>query len=342
MRPVPGLQAVACLLFLTLSIGGWLSGGARAAENVTLILNAPPNGLHTGIVYAQRKGFYTRAGLHVTIERGKGSGHTVRKVVKQQKALGLGELAAVIESRAEGVDAAGVALLMERFPGTLIALKGSGIRAPADLQGRRLAGPASSFSRILFPSFAERAGVNLDSVRWSDIGSTSGIQALLGGQADAVVTAETSHWRYERAARRKKKETLSFPYAARGVEVYGLSLLAPVRLIQEGEKTVRRMVDATIRGLAEAMTRPGEALKLFHSSFPAYPSEGARAEWRVFLKSWSAGGLKNPGLGFFEEARVRKLQSLLVRGRLLTKEFPPNSLFTNLFVPSVSVQPVSF
>ena len=43
----------------------------------------------------QRKGFYTRAGLHVTIERGKGSGHTVRKVVKQQNALGLGELAAV-------------------------------------------------------------------------------------------------------------------------------------------------------------------------------------------------------------------------------------------------------
>ncbi|MFQ5692518.1 MAG: ABC transporter substrate-binding protein [Nitrospinota bacterium] len=342
MRRPPGLRAVAFLLSLVAVILGSLPAGVRAAENVTLILNAPPSGLHAGIIYTQRRGFYTRAGLVVTIERGRGSSRTIRSVVKRQKAFGLGELAAVIESRTEGVDTAGLALLVERFPGSVIALKGSGIRSPADLKGRRLAGPVASFSRILFPYFAERAGLNLDSVRWSDIGAASGIRALLRGEADAVVTSETVRWRYERAAARKKKQIVAFPYAKYGIEVYGLSLVAPVRLIREEEGLVRRMVEATVRGVAEAMARPAEALDLFRRTFPEHPARGAEAEWRVFLGSWSPGGLKRPGLGFFRKDRVARLQALLIRGRQLTREFSPRRFFTNRVVPKVSVRPASF
>lgn len=342
MRSPFGLRARALLFLLPSGIGCLASGPVRASENVALLLNAPPSGLHAGIVYAQRRGFYAQAGLAATIEAGKGSGQTVRTVVKQRRAFGLAELAAVIESRAEDVDTVGLALLMERFPGTAITLKGSGIQKPAALEGRRLAAAASSFSRILFPSFAERAGINLENVRWSDIGPTASIRALLAGEADAVVTAETVRWRFERAAARGKKEIRSFPYTAQGVEVYSLCLLAPARLVQEEQALVRRMVGATVRGLAEAMTRPAEALELFRRSFPEHPAEAAAAEWKVFVGSWSPEGLKDPGVGFFQENRVGQLQALLVRGRQLTREFPPSTFFTNRFVPQVSVQPAPF
>ncbi len=330
------------MLFLLFFGAGWLCGGAHAAQNVTLVLNTPPNGLHTAVIYTQRKGFYTRAGLLVTIERGRGSGHTVRTLHKREMAFGVAEMAAVVESRAEGLDLAGLALLMERYPGSLIALKSSGIRSPADLPGKRLAGSVSSFSRILFPSFAERAGLRLDRMRWANIGPQSEIRALRTGKADAIVTSEVSRWRYDRAAGRRKKTVTSLLYTDQGMEVYGLSLLAPVRLIEEQEDIVRRMVEATVRGQAEAMSRPAEARDLFRRSFPDYPPEGAKAEWRVFVKSWSAQGLKNPGLGFYDKRKVGMLQSLLIRGRQLTKEFTVESFFTNRFVPKVSVRPVSF
>jgi NitT/TauT family transport system substrate-binding protein len=330
------------LLFLLFFGAGWLCGGAHAAQNVTLVLNSPPNGLHTAVIYTQRKGFYTRAGLLVTIERGRGSGHTVRTLHKREMAFGVAEMAAVVESRAEGLDLAGLALLMERYPGSLIALESSGIRSPADLPGKRLAGSVSSFSRILFPSFAERAGLRLDRMRWANIGPQSEIRALLTGKADAIVTSEVSRWRYDRAAGRRKKTVTSLLYTDQGMEVYGLSLLAPVRLIEEQEDIVRRMVEATVRGQAEAMSRPAEALDLFRRSFPDYPPEGAKAEWRVFVKSWSAQGLKKPGLGFYDKRKVGMLQSLLIRGRQLTKKFAVESFFTNRFVPKVSVRPVSF
>ena len=96
-----------------------------AAKIVTLILNSPPNGLHAGIVYMQRKGFYTRAWLLATIERGRESGHSVRAALKRQEAFAVGELATVLEARTQGLDVYAVASLMERYPDMLIALGGT-------------------------------------------------------------------------------------------------------------------------------------------------------------------------------------------------------------------------
>ena len=121
-----------------------------------------------------------------------------------------------------------------------------------------------------------------------------------------------------------------------------ISVSVSCGITEEQENIVRRMVEATVRGQAEAMSRPAEALELFRRSFPDYPPGGAKAEWRVFVKSWSAQGLKNPGLGFYDKLKVGMLQSLLIRGRQLTKEFAVESFFTNRFVPKVSVRPVSF
>lgn len=326
------------LLLLSVAFHGVLPNEALGIQNVTLILNASPNGLHTGIVYAQRKGFYTRAGLLVTIERGRGSGHSVRQTVTRQTAFAVGELAAVIEARTQGLDVYAVTLLMDRFPGMLIALEKSGIKKAIDLKGKRLASPPSSFSRILFPMFAQRTNLPIRTLRWKDISPQDGIIVLLAGKTDAVVTSETSRWRYERAARRKNLKVTSFPYIAEGVDIYSLSLVTSLRMIEEKPEVVRNLVDSTIRGIAQAMEHPVEANELFMKTFPSYRPEIAAHEWRVYLKNWSPEKLKNPGLGFFEKNRVATLQSLLIRGRQLTEELPPERFFTNRFTPSVRVK----
>ena len=98
---------------------------------------------------------------------------------------------------------------------------------------------------------------------------------------------------------------------------------------------VRDMVDVTIRGTAEAVD-------LFLKTFARYQPEGAADEWCVYLKSWSPESLKHPELEFLEEARVRILQSLLIRRRQLPHEFQPGSLFTNRFVPDIPAKPAPF
>ena len=86
-------------------------------------------------------------------------------------------------------------------------------------KGNRLAGPIFSFSRILFPAFAQRAGFSLQSLRCKNIPSQDGIVALLDGKADAVVASQTSRWRYKRAAKRKNLNVVSFSYISEGVDM---------------------------------------------------------------------------------------------------------------------------
>lgn len=105
---------------------------------------------------------------------------------------------------------------------------------------------------------------------------------------------------------------------------------------------VRDMVDVTIRGTAGAIEHPAEAVDLFLKTFARYQPEGAADEWRVYLKSWSPESLKHPELEFLEKARVRILESLLIRGRQLPHEFQPGSLFTNRFVPDIPAKPAPF
>jgi NitT/TauT family transport system substrate-binding protein len=330
-RPGRGLGFTGTLFIFIL-----FATAAFAQEPLTLLLNSSPNGTHSGLVLGQRKGYYQRAGIELSIEAGRGSGPNVRALGGRERAFAIAELASLIEGRSEGAEVIGVLLLVERSGGTLLTLADSGIRGPSDLKGRVVAGPAASFPRLLFPLLAEKVGLDLEGLRWIEVSTGAGISTLLEGRAHAVVSTETVRWRYERAAARQKKAIVSLPFARFGVHTYGLNLVAPPSLVQKSPEWVRRMVDATARAMAEALTNPREALELFQRAFPNYPAEGAASEWRATLEGWSEETLKAGGFGKYEGRRVEELRALLLRARQLRKEPPLEDLFTNQFVPSLS------
>src|SRR5512137_1122876 len=85
------------------------------------------------------KGYYKAAGLDVTIDAGNGSGGTVTRVASGTYDMGFADLAALMEFRANNPDAANkpVAVMMvsNNTPAVVLALKKSGIKTQADLNG---------------------------------------------------------------------------------------------------------------------------------------------------------------------------------------------------------------
>ena len=332
-RPGPGDKLRPILFSFLLSL---FASGAVAQEPVTLILNSPPNAIHSAFVLGQREGYYERAGIQLTIEAGRGSGSTLKALETREGAFGVAEVASLIEGRSEGIEVIGVLLLGERTGSTLFTLADSGIREPGDLEGRVVAGPSASFPRLLFPLLTQGTGLDLEDVRWIDVGTSAGISTLFEGKADAVVSSEVVRWRYERAAARRKKTILSLPFSRYGVHVYGLNLVASSRLVQNSPDLVRRMVDATAKAMEDALQRPSEALEFFQRAFPNYPADGAASEWRATLAGWSQETLKAGGFGKYEEEQMRELRAFLFRARQLRSEPPLARLFTNQFVPSLT------
>ena len=68
-------------------------GGAQANDKVTFSLNWVPYGLHYGIFAAEAQGYYREAGLDLDIQRGYGSGDTVKRTATGAADIGMADMA---------------------------------------------------------------------------------------------------------------------------------------------------------------------------------------------------------------------------------------------------------
>ena len=132
-----------------------------AAESVSFALDWVVNGTHAGYFVAKEKGYYSDAGLDVTLARGFGSGDTVKRVASGTATFGLADTGAIIAARAnEDVPVRIVAMIYDRASLGLIYLAESGIKKPKDLEGRAIGRSASGASVNMFPGFLKANNID--------------------------------------------------------------------------------------------------------------------------------------------------------------------------------------
>ena len=118
------------------------------------------------------KGYFKAEGLDVTIDAGNGSGGTVTRVASGTYDMGFADLAALMEFHANNPDApnkpVAVMMVYNNTPAAVLALKKSGIKTPADLNGKKLGAPVFDAGRKAFPIFAKANDVS--NVAWTSDG----------------------------------------------------------------------------------------------------------------------------------------------------------------------------
>ncbi len=105
------------------------------------------------------KGYFKDAKLDVTVDAGNGSGGAVNRVASGAYDVGFADLAALMEFHANNPDApnkpVAVMMVYNNTPASVMALKKSGIKTPADLAGKKLGAPVFDAGRRAFPIFAK-------------------------------------------------------------------------------------------------------------------------------------------------------------------------------------------
>src|SRR5262245_54316217 len=120
----------AILLILGLAVPAAAPAAAATRDKLTFALNFVPYGIHTAFYAAQEKGFYERANLNVTIERGAGSADTVTKVAAGAMDVGFADAGSVVVGRSKGAKVTMVAMILDKGVSTIYTYKGSGITRP--------------------------------------------------------------------------------------------------------------------------------------------------------------------------------------------------------------------
>ncbi|WP_096695484.1 ABC transporter substrate-binding protein [Polaromonas sp. AER18D-145] len=209
------------------------------------------------------KGYFKAAKLDVTIDAGNGSGGTVTRVASGSYDMGFADLAALMEFHANNPDAANkpVAVMMvyNNTPASVMALKKSGIKTVADLNGKKLGAPVFDAGRRAFPIFAKANGIS--GVQWTAMDPPLRETMLVRGDVDAITGFTFTSLLNLEARGVKAEDVVVLPYADNGVKLYGNVIIASPKMIRENPAAVKAFLLAFTKGVKEVIAKPAAAIE---------------------------------------------------------------------------------
>ena len=239
-------------------------------EPVTLRLNWIPGGDHCFYYVAKELGFYESNGLDVTIERGQGSGDTVKRVELGTVDIGLADTGTVVVARSQGAKVKVIAIIYSQSPNGIKTRRDTGITCPKDLEGHTVGVPPGDAQRVLWPALAKANGIDMNKVALVNIKPGAKAQSLAARVVDAVfdwIVGNVQYWQ----AGLGRDELVIIPWAAWGVNPYGNAIIASEKTIEERPDMLRRFLDATMKAWQWSLLHPDEAIEIFTNYNPEVP-----------------------------------------------------------------------
>ena len=208
------------------------------------------------------KGYFKEAKLDVTIDAGNGSGGTVTRVASGAYDMGFADLAALMEFHANNPDASNkpVAVMMvyNDTPASVMALKKSGIKTPADLSGKKLGAPVFDAGRRAFSIFAKANHVT--GVNWVAMDPPLRETMLVRGDVDAITGFTFTSLLNLEARGVKAADVVVLPYPDYGVKLYGNVIIASPKMVKENPAAIKAFLAAFAKGAKDVIGNPAAAI----------------------------------------------------------------------------------
>ena len=208
------------------------------------------------------KGYFKDTKLDVTIDAGNGSGAAVNRVASGAYDMGFADLAAVMEFHANNPDApnkpVAVMMVYNDTPASVMALKKSGIKTPADLSGKKLGAPVFDAGRRAFPIFSKAN--NVTNVAWTAMDPPLRETMLVRGDVDAITGFTFTSLLNLEARGVKAADVVVMPYPDFGVKLYGNAIIASPKMIKENPAAIKAFLAAFAKGAKDVVSNPTAAI----------------------------------------------------------------------------------
>jgi len=291
-------------LYALLMLPGMLfiSDGAHALDNVTLITDFGFNGRHAYFFVAIEKGYYKDADLEVKVVRGQGSVDAIRQVGANNAIVGFADAGSLVLARGnDQIPVKLVSIMYARPPQAIFCREDSGLKQPKDLEGASIANPAGGATVDMFPIYARAAGFDAGKVKWIVAGSDALPGLLAGNRVPCVGQFTVGEPLLRRQAAPAK--LVRFAFADAGVSFYGNGIIATDTTIATRPDIVRRFVAATIRGMQDAFADPEEAGRIMNKYHPTVDAVVAKGETEAVAE---LAQVKGEALGMIDPARIEE------------------------------------
>ena len=208
------------------------------------------------------KGYYKAEKLDVTVDAGNGSGGTVTRVASGAYDMGFADMAALMEFQANNPTApnkpVAVMMVYNNTPAAVLALKKSGIKSPADLNGKKMGAPVFDAGRKAWPIFAKANSIG--TVSWTAMDPTLRETMLVRGDIDAITGFSFTSLLNIEARGVKAEDVVVMPYPSYGVKMYGNAIIVAEQFLAKNPEAVKAFLRAFTKGTKDVIADPKGAI----------------------------------------------------------------------------------
>jgi len=304
------------------------AGPAHAQEKVRMHLDWLVNGYHAAFFVAKSKGWYTQAGLDVTIIPGKGTSDSIRAVGANNAEFGFPDAASAGKAVAEGVPLRMVSIFCQDTPMGVAYYADAGIADVKGLAGKSMASvPQASTAKVL-PAFLRKNGVDPTALRLVNHTFATAVPAFLSGQTDTMTGYVFGEFLAVKNASRNR-EVKWMGFADHGISLYSNGIAVNNEFLKAKPNAVRGFVQASIRGLEFALANPDEAIAIVAQNTET-PAATLKEQLMVAVPLFK--GKQGAKLGSMTDAGWAETQRIMVEFAEQPRVVPAADLYTTQFL----------
>lgn len=303
------------------SDNGDKGGDGKTTDKVTYLTAFGAAGRDAFMWVAKDKGYFKEAGIDVDIQLGAATGENLKQLAAgKAQFINLDLVGAwIMRGQGKAKDFQAIAAVHQQTLVSIVTLEGSGITSPKDLNGKTLGAAAGSVNQLLFPAYAKLAGIDPDSIKWTNTQPPQIPALLASGQVPAVSTFLIGKGGIEKAAGGKKAVIL--PYSEYLNDLFGNGIVTTTDIAKNKTDLAKRFREAAMKGLQYTIEHPDEAAAIQHRSTPASNEAAAKSEINM-MKPYVTSTTGGP-IGSIDEQRTAKALAILQGSGLIPAGLTP-------------------
>jgi NitT/TauT family transport system substrate-binding protein len=317
---------------------------ARAeAKSVNIMMDWIIQGTHAPFFIAQQKGYFKEAGVTVdAIDAGKGATNVAVSVAGGAYQFGWVDIPSMINFNAKNPSSPLIAVYIsfDDSPLAVVTRKDAGIRTPADLDGKKIAGgPGTAvhdtISILLKAAHADNVKVDWVAVQPQLFGPMlkRGEVAGTGGFTNSNIPAALE-------LGFTMNDLSVIKYADFGANMYGLALVTTKKFADENPETVRGVVRALNHGTKDTIADPDAALALLKDRDPMMKLDIEKIRLGLALDLTKTEHVVKYGLSAVDPKKLQFTIDAISGAYNLTPP-DPSTVYTDKFLPPLAERMLS-
>jgi NitT/TauT family transport system substrate-binding protein len=221
--------------------------------------------------HALDAGYFTDAGLNVTISEGAGSLDAIPKVATGAFPVGFADINSLMRflDQNPGAPVTAVMMVYDKPPFAVIGRKSLGIETPADLAGKILGAPPPDGAWAQFPIFAAETGIDASAITVEPVGFPTREPMLAEGKVAAVTGFSFSSTLNLKRLGVPAEDISVLLMADYGVDLYGNAIIVNTDFAAANPELVTGFLGAVAKGWKDAIANPDAAIEALMKRNPA-------------------------------------------------------------------------